>query len=189
MADLSTCTLTMGRKKKQPEPVKESSQISQGGPVANDSKLIDDLENKLDKILNSMAAIEDCVKKQEASRGARAISLKPSAHSLIRRLDDSEVRLPTFEELKSDDRIQGEIQRKLHQYDNIARQDKGKSTDVFKSGCFRPVVHKVRRIVNWPQDYCTVCTGHKQPTYDDLSVLQWSQGFIKGVIKAIQQYC
>ena len=65
----------------------------------------------------------------------------------------------------------------------MARQDKGKSTDVFKSGRFRPGVHKVRRIVNWPQDYCTVCTGHKQPTYDDLSVLQWSQGFIQGVIE------
>ena len=173
----------MGWKKKQPEVVKDNSHISQGGPVANDSKRIDDLENKLDKILDSMAAIEDRVKKQEASRGARAISPVPSAHSSIRRLDDSEVRLPTFEELKSDDRIQGEIQRKLHQYDNMARLDKGKSTDVFKSGRFRPGVHKVRRIVSWPQDYCTVCTGHKQPTYDDLSVLQWSQGFIQGVIE------
>ena len=104
-------------------------------------------------------------------------------HSSLRRLDDSEARLPTFEELKSHDRIQGEIQCKLHQYDNMARQDKGKSTDVFQPGHFRPGVHKVKRKVNWPQDYCTVCTGHKQPTYDDLSVLQWSQGFIQGVIE------
>ena len=52
-----------------------------------------------------MAAIEDRVKKQEASRGAHAISPVPSVHSSIRRFDDSEVRLPTFEELKSDDRI------------------------------------------------------------------------------------
>ena len=165
MVDLSTCTASMGRKKKQLEPVKESSHISQGGPVVNDSKCIDNLESKLDKILHSMAAIEDRVKKQEASREVRAISPVPSAHSSLRKLDDSEVRLPTFEELKSDDRIQGKIQQRLHQYDNMARQDKGKSTNVFKSGRFRSGVHKVKHIVGWPQDYCTVCTGHKPPTY------------------------
>ena len=139
------CIASMGQKKKQVEPVKEISQNSQGGPIANDSKRIDNLENKLDKILDSMAAIEDRVKKQEG-RGARAISPVPSAHSSLRRLDDSEARLPTFEELKSDDRIQGKIQRKLHQYDNMARQDKGKSTDVFKSGRFRLGVHKVHKV-------------------------------------------
>ena len=101
----------------------------------------------------------------------------------MRRLEDNEVRLPTFEELKSDDRIQGEIQRKLHQYNNMARQDKGKSTDVFESGHFGPGVHKVKHLVNWPQDYCTICSGPKQPTYDDLSVLQWSQGFIQNVFE------
>ena len=73
VAELSTCIASMGRKKKQVEPVKEISQNSQGGPIANDSKRIDNLENKLDKILDSMAAIEDRVKKQEG-RGARPIS-------------------------------------------------------------------------------------------------------------------
>ena len=179
--ELLTCTASMGRKKKQVEQINENSQISQGGPVGSDSKRLDELENKLDKILNSMAAMEDRVQKQEERPGARAISPVPSAHRSLRILEDSEVRLPTFEEIKSDDRIQGEIQRKLHQYDNMARQDKGKSTDVFKSGHFRPGVHKVKRVVNWPQDYCTVCSDHKQP--DDLSVLQWSQGFIQSVIE------
>ena len=70
---------------------------------------MDDLENKLDKVSNSMSAMEDCVKKQEECSGAHAISPVPSAHGSLRRLDDSDVRLPTFEELKSDDRIQGEI--------------------------------------------------------------------------------
>ena len=50
----------MGRKKKQVEPVIENSQNSQGEPLVNDSKRLDNLENKLDKILNSMALGRSC---------------------------------------------------------------------------------------------------------------------------------
>ena len=35
----------------------------------------------------------------------------------------------------------------------------------------------------WPQDQCTVVGGSRQPTYDDLSVYQWSQGYIQGVLE------
>ena len=33
--------------------------------------------------------------------------------------------------------------------------------------------------MNWPQDYCTVLYGNKQPTYDELNSFQWSQGYIQ----------
>ena len=58
-----------------------------------------------------MAAKEDCVNKQEEHPRAHAISPVTSAHSSSRRLEDSDVRLPIFEERKSDDRIQGEINK------------------------------------------------------------------------------
>ena len=63
----------MGQNKKQAQLMKESSQSSQGGPVGSNSKRLDDLETKLDKIMNFMAAMEDRVKKQEECHGARAI--------------------------------------------------------------------------------------------------------------------
>ena len=39
----------------------------------------------------------------------------------------------------------------------------------------------MRRNISWPQDFCTTVNG-KQPTYDDLSALQWMQGFIYCVL-------
>ena len=32
--------------------------------------------------------------------------------------------------------------------------------------------------MNWPQDFCAIQFGSKQPTYDDLSNEQWVQGFL-----------
>ena len=44
-------------------------------------------------------------------------------------------------------------------------------------------VHKVKKVVNWPQDYCTVASGGRQPTYDDLNVNQWVQGIIQCAVE------
>ena len=47
-----------------------------------------------------------------------------------------------------------------------------------KSGRFHTGSHKVRHIISWPQDFCTILAGGKQPTYDELSPMQWSQGIV-----------
>ena len=76
-----------------------------------------------------------------------------------------------------------ELQR-LHQYDYTSRnEEKGKFSDAFKSGRFRPGVYKVKNVVNWPQDYCTVVSRGRQPTYDDLNVNQWVQGIIQCAVE------
>ena len=55
---------------------------------------------------------------------------------------------------------------------------KGRGTDaLLKSGRFRAGGHKVKKVIPWPQDFCTITTS-KQPMYDDLSALQWAQGMI-----------
>ena len=57
-----------------------------------------------------------------------------------------------------------ELQKRLHQYDYTTRNEaKGNKSHAFKSGRFRPGVHKVKKVVNWPQDYCTVVSGGRQP--------------------------
>ena len=48
-------------------------------------------------MLNSMAALEDHVKKLEHRR-ACVISPEPSTHSLLRRLEDSDARFPAFDD-------------------------------------------------------------------------------------------
>ena len=93
-------------------------------------------------------------------------------------------RVPSFEELRSDSQIQAEVQKRFHTYDNVSRLDvKGRSTDVYKSGRFRAGIHKVRHVIPWPQDYCTTVSGYKRPTYDDLNVFEWSQGFVYCVLE------
>ena len=55
---------------------------------------------------------------------------------------------------------------------------KGRGTDaLFKSGRFRAGADKVKKVIPWPKDFCTITTS-KQPMYDDLSALQWAQGII-----------
>ena len=100
--------------------------------------------------------------------------------------EEGNKQLPTFEELKSDVQIQAGVAKRLHQYDHLSRTEqglKGKSTDaILKSGRYRAGIHKVRRTISWPQDFCTTVSG-KQPTYDDLSALQWMQGFVYCVLE------
>ena len=99
----------------------------------------------------------------------------PSEHSSVKMgRNNNNNKLPTFEELRSDKKIQGEIPRKLHQYNNLSCQELGKATDVIKSGHYRPGVYKVKRQIIWPPDFCVFCSGTKQPTYNKLTVLQWS---------------
>ena len=51
------------------------------------------------------------------------------------------------------------------------------------SGSYRPGYQRVKEIIMWPQDQCTVVGGSRQLTYDDLSVYQWAQGYIQGVLE------
>ena len=113
------------------------------------------------------------------------ISPVPSAHSSMKESPGSAQHLPSFEELRSDGKIQAELQKRLHHYDNMSRTEiKGRPFDAqLKSGRYRMGVHKVRKVVNWPQDFCRVPGAQKQPTYDDLSVYQWSQGFVQCVLE------
>ena len=66
----------------------------------------------------------------------------PSAHSSLRiHKGDSDHKLPTFDELRSDDKIQAEVQCRLHQYDHTSRLEaKGKTA--LKSGRFQSVRSK-----------------------------------------------
>ena len=168
----------MGRKKNK--PVEKDSIVSTECKDLNGSNRLVSVEAKLDKLLDTVASMEGRIQKQEERSRIRDLSPVPSAHSSAR----VEPKLPSFEELKSDDKIQMKLLKRLHQYDYTTRNEaKGKLSDAFKSGRFRPGVHKVKKVVNWPQDYCTMVSGGRQLVYDDLNVNQWVQGIIQCAVE------
>ena len=172
-------TYTAGMSRKKNKPAEKDSIASAECKDMNNSNRHVSVEEKLDKLIDTMASMEGRIRKQEDRSRIRDLSPVPSAHSSVR-----DPKLPSFEELKSDDKIQMELQKRLHQYNYTSRNEaKGKLSDAFKSGIFRPGVHKVKKLVNWPQDYCTVASGGRQPTYDDLNVNQWVQGIIQCAVE------
>ena len=88
-------------------------------------------------------------------------------------------KLHSFEDLKSDLRIQAEVECCLQDYQQTSRTETaGKPVQSLKSGRFRAGVAKIRKHINWPQDFCSAALGSKQPTYDALTNEQWMQGFL-----------
>ena len=155
----------MGRKKAMPStPVQVTDQEETRFKL---------LEDKMDKMMEMMVGFNECLQKQKE----KSMSPVPSAHSSV--VGEDKGLLPSFQELKGDSHIQAEIRKRLHEYDYTSRlEHRGRFTDALKSGRFCTGSHKVRHIISWPQDFCTILAGGKQPTYDELSPMQWSQGIV-----------
>ena len=123
-----TYTASMGRKKNN--PVEKESTVSAECKDLNGSNRLGSVEAKLDKLLDVVASMEGHIQKQEERSQIRELSPVPPAHSSVR----VDPKLPSFEELKSDDKIQMELLKRLHQYDYTTRNEaEGKVSDAFKS--------------------------------------------------------
>ena len=124
-----------------------------------DAKLVN-LEAKVDKLIDIVGKMG--VKFQAHSSAASLPPVK-AAHSSHLMEEGGNKQLPTFEELKSDGRIQAEVAKRLQQYDHLSRTEQGfdgKSTDaIVKSGRYRAGIHKVCRTISWPQDFFTAVNG------------------------------
>ena len=145
---------------------------------------------KLDTVLEAVKNMGDQLKQQderlhreEEKASIYDLSAVPSAHSSPKYSKQEPMaskpdKVPSFEVLKSDSKIQAEVARRLNDYQNVSRGEIGKPASSLKSGRFRAGVAKIKSHVNWPQDFCVIQSGSKQPTYDDLSNEQWVQGFL-----------
>ena len=174
------------------QPVAATSQAA----TTSDNQAI---SHKLDTLLTSIETMNEQLRqqdlrlrKQEERVSINELSVvAPSAHSSPNRnrqikkasqLQGDAVPgagLPSFDHLKTDSRIQAEVERRLQDYQQTSRVDiAGKPVQSLKSGRFRAGVAKIKNHVNWPQDFCSVMSGSKQPTYDELSNEQWIQGFL-----------
>ena len=165
------------------------SQLQATGQNSQEATVSQKLDILLNVVKDMGAQLEDhgerlC--KQEEKVSIQNISALPSGHSSPKAansvnepLPSKPDRMPSFEALKTDSRIQAEVARRLHEYQNASRVDgSGKPLATLKSGRYRAGVAKIKTQVNWPQDFCSVPVGSKQSTYDELSNDQWVQGFL-----------
>ena len=178
----------MGTKDKKKNSKKSSNKSQESEFIEdNSSSQLKDksINQKLDILLEVVKGLDAKVQdqdarlqKQEERVSIANVSALPSAHSSPKKVSDQPEKLPSFEELKSNSKIQAEVDRRLQEYHNASRSEfSGKPNTVLKSGRFRTGVARVKNQICWPQDFCTVI-GTKQPTYDEMNLEQWVQGFM-----------
>ena len=109
--DLGNLMYTGCMDRKKNKPVEKESIVSAEGKDMNGSNRLVSVEAKLDKLIDTGASMEGCSQKKEERSHIHGLSQVPSAHSSVRVVP----KLPSFEELKSDDKIQRELQTRLHQ--------------------------------------------------------------------------
>ena len=150
---------------------------SQGKEMTVDKKL--DLLLEVVKGLDTKIQEQDVrIQKQEERLSLRDVSALLSAQSSHKGAKDLEPeKLPSFHDLKGDSKIQAEVDKRPQAYQNASMTDfTGMSNTAIKSGRFG--VAKIKNPISWPQDYCAVNVGSKQPTYDEMSLEQWVQSMI-----------
>ena len=126
---------------------------------------------------------DERLQKQEERVSLRDVSALPSAWSSPKAKTTPD-RVPSFAVLKSDSKVQAEVDSHLQAYHNASRVDyTGKSNTAIKSGRFRAGVARIKNPISWPQDFCSVNVGSKQPTYDEMSLEQWVQGMMHCILE------
>ena len=65
----------------------------------------------------------------------------------------------------------------------MARDDNTGTFTKFKSGRYRLGDQRVKKHVHWPHEFCSVGDNLKMPTYKDINVYQWVQGFSRCVLE------
>ena len=126
------------------------------------------VSQKLNTLLEAVKSMGDQLKqqnerlhRQEEKTSIHDLSAVPSAQSSPKHSGQEPVtskpdKLPSFEVLKSDSKIQAEVARRLTEYQNTSRGEIGKPASSLKSVRFRAGVAKIKSHVNWPQDFCAI---------------------------------
>ena len=144
------------------EKKKNNSKKASNKSVGQESELIEadtspqlkdnSINQKLDVLLEVVKGLDAKVQdqdvrlqKQEESVSIANVSALPSAHSSPKKVTDQPEKLPSFEELKANSKIQAEVDRRLQEYHNASRSEfSGKPNTVLKSGRFRTGVARVK---------------------------------------------
>ena len=148
---------------------------------------------KLDTVLNRFQDLEKRLDKQEKRVNDLSELTYPSAHSSPKRKERKSSRhsrdshslggIPSMDYLREDSRVQAEVDRRLRQYENVSREEIAGTSTKFKSGRYRLGDQRVRHMVHWPHEFCSVNENFKMPAYEDINVYQWVQGFARCILE------
>ena len=93
---------------------------------------------KLDKLLQTVGGIDERVReqdirlqRQEERVSIANVSALPSASSSPKH--EAQKKLPSFQDIRSDSRVQAEVDKCLQQYQNLSRVETGRQA-ILKSG-------------------------------------------------------
>ena len=165
-------------KKKNSKKSSNKSQESEFIEENSSSQLKDkSINQKLDILLEVVKALDAKVQDQDARLQKQQervsianVSALPSAHSSPKKVSDQPEKLLSFEELKSNSKIQAEVDRRLQEYHNASRSEfSGKPNTVLKSGRFRTGVENENEHVSnnvLYQHHCSYCIKEAQRKYD-----------------------
>ena len=154
-----------------------------------------DVMERLSSMMDKFSDLERRLDQQE-NKGSSSLSLlsQPSAHSSPRRASPSQSHhtgqasyracsLPSLEHLKHDSRVQAEVDKRLRHYEDMARDEDTGTSIRLKSGRYRLGDQKVKKHIHWPHEFCAVGDNLKMPTYADINVYQWVQGFARCILE------
>ena len=140
--------------------------------------------------MDKFSDIEQCLERQERkSASGLSILSEPSAHSSLKSKEMrrrcigqpstrvSPTTMPSMDYLRSDTDIQAEVDKRLRAYEDVNREDSQGTLNKLKSGRYRLGDQRVKKLVHWPHEFCAVGENLKMPSYEDINVFQWVQGF------------
>ena len=136
--------------------------------------------SKLTLVMERFSDMEKRLEQQEQQNRLSMLS-QPSAHSspkssLKQRShassQDSSVHIPSMDYLRQDREVQARVDKRMRQYENLAREDNKGTSIKMKSGRYRLGDQSVKQHVNWPHEFCSVGENLKMPTYEDIYIYQ-----------------
>ena len=170
-------------KHSQEDVVNDGAGTSQSQDMSISQKL-DVLMNAVQEMGSKMKEQDEMLKRQEEKTSISDLSAVPSAHSSPKAMHSNVQKIPSLDEVKTDMRVQAEVEKRMQQYQNASHTDySGRPTSTLKLGRYRAGVTKFKVPINWPQDLCTVPSGSKQPLYNDMSNEQWVQGMLLCILE------
>ena len=177
-------------------PQGESNDLTNHKPAKKAKKpTTSDVLDKLNTVIEKFGDFERRLEQQEKkdsstfselSRPSAQSSPKPrsSHHSTLDRSGrQGRKPLPSVDFLKSDSDIQAEVDRRLRHFEDFNRDDTAGTSSKLKSGRYRLGDQRVKHLVHWPHEFCSVGDNFKMPTYEELNILQWVQGFSRCILE------
>ena len=109
------------------------------------SQKLDVLMNAVQEMGSKIKEQDERLKRQEEKTSISDLSAVPSAHSSPKAMHSNVQKIPSLDEVKTDMRVQAEVQKRMQQYQNAS----GRPTSTLKSGRYRAGVTKIKVPINW----------------------------------------